>query len=337
MSKKAGSSASEDPRLRRLRALLGDKQSIDVCAALQTVWSSGHQPGRILFRRQYARLDSPVTGLVSDRKLPPRNVRPPSTRIITPRGVGQPFFLTMLFVAQCERRPGQAARIGRPLTDPNPTQDRDRPWSDLIMVPATRRGGTTSYHRVEENRVRQLRDALKLLASDDCRLVDLPRRGAARGMLNEFVPLVESGLLGRASRPRYTVPTAADQVFSVPASFFLNGWHSALTMSEVAMLFAVWSSSPSDSANSSHLWLEGETRIRRYCLSPAAYGTQTFLSDLGILDVRVPDGRRPDGTFIGHKAGESPLLNSFMILESGFEKPAVPLVMATLNARRLHT
>jgi len=332
MSKKVVAHGGSDPRLSRLRMLVADKQAEDVCAALKTTWANGQAPARILFRRPFARLDNHVRGPVSDRKLPPRAKRPPSTRLIYPRGVAQPLYLTMIFVAQCERRPGQTASTGRPMTDRNPTQHSSLPWSDLVMVPAGRRSGK-SYHRVEENRVRQLEEALKLLASDEIRLVDLPHRGEARGMLRDFVPLVESGLLGRASRPAYTVPTADDEVFSVPANFFLNGWHSALTPSELAMLFAIWASSPHDAASTSYVWLEGETRIRRFGLSPAAYGTQAFLSDLDVLDVRVPNERRPDGTFVGKKNGDSPLLNSFMIREAGFDKPAVPLVMAALNAR----
>ena len=118
---------------------------------------------------------------------------------------------------------------------------------------------------------------------------------------------------------------------TVPAPFFLNGWHHVLNPSETAMLFAVWASSPSDEAGTSRVWLTGESRIERYGLGPDAYGTQTLLSEFGVLDIDVPSGRRPDGTFIGHKKGESPLLNGFRIMEDGFDKPALPIVMATLQ------
>jgi hypothetical protein len=322
-----------DPRMERLRGLEGGKQAADVCTALKRVWDEGLRPPRVLVRRQYARLDIPVSGPVSDRKLPARPSRPPSTRLIYPRGVAQDFYLTMLFVTQCERGPGQRVASGRPLSIPSPTATGLRPWTDLVMVPAERRAGTSTHHSVEINRLRQLEAAVRKLAADDVRLVDLPHSGDPRGRLKGFVPLVESGLLGYASRTPYSVPGASDEVFSVPASFFMNGWHSALTASEVAMLFAVWAASPNDAASASHMWLEGEARIRRYGLSPAAYGTQAFLQDLDVLHVDVPDGRREDGTFVGLKKGESPLLNSFMVLETGFDKPAVPVVMATLKSR----
>ena len=331
MSKKVP--GKPDPRMDRLRELERTKQAAEVLTALNRVWADGLHPDRVVFRRQYARLDVRMSGPVSDRKIPPRSWRPPSTRLIYPRGVAQAFYLTMLFVTQCERGPGQQAVPGRPLTLANPTATGIRPWTDLVVVPAERRLGTSTSHIVETLRLRQLEAALKTLASDDIRLVDLPHFGDARGRLRDFVPLVESGLLGLASRTPYAVPTPGEQVFSVPTGFFLNGWHSALTPSEVAMLFAVWASSPNDAASSSQVWLEGDVRIRRYGLSPAAYGTQAFLQDLGLLQVTVPPGRREDGTFVGQKKGESPLLNSFMVQETGFDKPAVPVVMATLKSR----
>jgi hypothetical protein len=70
-------------------------------------------------------------------------------------------------------------------------------------------------------------------------------------------------------------------------------------------------------AGSSPVWLQGEARIRRYGLPPAADGTQSLLQDLDVLDVHVPDGRREDGTFVGRHKGESPLLNSFTVREAG--------------------
>jgi hypothetical protein len=318
--------ADSDPRLDRLRGLAGSKQAEDVCAALRAVWDGGRQPARILFRRQFARLDSPIRGPVSDRKLPSRRARPPSTRLILPRGVAQSLYLTLVFVAQCERGPTEPAFVGRPLSDSSPSPAMS-PWTDLVMVPADRRVGTASSHLVETNRLRQLEEAVKKLASDDFRLVALPHGGDRRDRLRDFTPLLESGRLGAASRVPYTVPMPGDVVFSVPSRFFLNGWHGLLSPSELAMLFAVWASSPSDSAGSSRVFLEGDTRIRRYGLSPAAYATQAFLEELDVLDVVVPPGRRSDGTFIGQKKGESPLLNSFMVKEDGFKKAAMSVVL----------
>jgi hypothetical protein len=315
-----------DPRGERLAELAASKQAADVCSALKGVWKAGRRPERIVFRRQFARLDAPVRGPVSDRKLPARPARPPSTRLIYPKGVAQSFYLTMLFVAQCERGPGQVARVGRPLSATPSSAPDVSPWSDLVMVPAERQPGSTS-HLVETNRLRQLEAAVKALAADEVRLVALPHGGEARGKLRDFTPLMESGYLGRASRVPYAVPQQGDAVFSVPASFFLNGWPGVLSPSELAMLFAVWASSPDDSASKSRVFLEGDTRIRHYGLSPAAYASQRFLQELDVLHVDVPSGRRSDGTFVGHKKGDSPLLNSFTVMESGFSKPALSVVM----------
>jgi hypothetical protein len=323
---------SETPRMSRLRALSGDRQAEDVPKALRKVWSQGLCPQRVLFRRQFARLDTPASSAYSDRKLPPPQERPPSTRLIKPRGVAQSLYLTVLFVAQCEREGGQLATTDRRLTDPTP-RPHLMPWADLLMIPAGHRIGGKGHQRADDNRVRQLHEGLRLLASNEMRLVDLPRASASRDKLEGFVPLIETGVLERASRPHYRIPAPTGQLFSVPANFFINGWHSALSTSEVAMLFALWAASPNDSAGSSRVWLEGETRIRRYGLSPAAYSSQALLQAFGVLAVHVPNERRPDGTFVGMKKGDSPLLNSFTVNESGFDKPAVPTVMATLKAQ----
>jgi hypothetical protein len=138
----------QTPRMKRLRALTADKQAIDVPAALKHLWSQGSRPPRTLFRRQFARLDRPASGTFSDRALPPPHKRPPSTRLIRPRGVAQAFFLTMLFVAQCERQAGQVVGTDRRLTDPNPDPDLP-PWADLVMVPAEHTPGTKGYNRAD--------------------------------------------------------------------------------------------------------------------------------------------------------------------------------------------
>lgn len=322
---------SESPRIARLKAMTKDRQPADVSTQLTKIWEAGHRPERIRFRRPYARREQPAPGPFSDRKVPPRKLRPPSTRLILPRGVAQSMYLTMMFVAQCEATPGKAPPAGRPIADPRAPEHR-RPWTDLVVVPAEHRPGATS-RLIEMNRVRQLETAVKKLADNDVRLVHLPFGDEARGKLKEFEILAETGYLGRASRMAYTVPKSEEQTFSVPASFFLQGWLAALTPSEVGMLFAIWAASPADTAATSPVWLEGDIRIRHYGLSPDAYGSQSLLEELGLLKVTVPPGRRPDGTFVGHKKGESPLLNSFQINEPGLTKDAVPWVMATLKNR----
>lgn len=330
MSKKPGP-VSEVPRILRLNAITKDRQPTDVSAQLTKIWEAGLKPDRVLFRRPYARREQPAAGAFSDRKVPPRRLRPPSTRLIHPRGVAQSMYLTMLFVAQCEAPPGKVPPIGRPIADPRAPEGR-RPWADLVVVPAEHRPGATS-RLIETNRVRQLETAVKKLAGNEVRLVHLPFGDEARGKLREFELLAETGYLGRASRAAYTPPMSAEQTFSVPVSFFLRGWLAALTPSEVAMLFAVWAASPTDDAATSPVWLEGDIRIRHYGLSPDAYGSQSLLEELGLLTVTRPPGRRPDGTFVGHKKGESPLLNSFQINEPGFNRDAVLWATATLKQR----
>jgi hypothetical protein len=56
-----------------------------------------------------------------------------------------------------------------------------------------------------------------------------------------------------------------------------------------------------------------------------------LLSAFGLLDVLPAEGRRPDGTFEDFAGGETPVPHGFAILEQGFDKVAVPTVMATLK------
>lgn len=318
-------------RMAKLRELSATRQVDDVSKQLAQIRADGRSPDRIAFRRPYARLDIPTLGPYSDLALPPPELRPPNTRLLLPRGVAQAAYLTVLFVTQCDRAPGQAAVAGRPLSDPGATATSIRPWTDLIVVPAATRPGTQTSHRVETNRIRGIESAIRKLSEPDVRLVELPNRATKVEAVRAFMPLAETGLLGYPSRTAYTVPSAGEPVFTVPASYFTNGWHNVLTPSENAMLFAVWASSPSDEAGKSKVWLSGDTRIERYGLGPDAYGTQTLLSEFGVLDIDYPPGRRADGTFIGQKKGESPLLNGFRVAEDGFAKPALPIVMATIK------
>ena len=77
------------PRMEKLRALAAGKQSVDVANALREIWTAGRPPVRVRFRRQFARHDAPLKAAFSDRKLPPRPLRPPSTRLVLPRGVAR--------------------------------------------------------------------------------------------------------------------------------------------------------------------------------------------------------------------------------------------------------
>lgn len=321
----------------RLRSLTADHQLDDVLGALGAEHAEGRHPTRIFIRPEFAQLARPITGPVSDRKLPPLRQRPPSTRLISPSGTTQALYLTVLFIAQCQRGPGQKPDTTRPVVPHHTVDSARRSWADLLAVPATEGSGAgTSKHGVEDNRRRQLARALRRLAGDDMRLVTLPN--AARGSRKEegFVPQMEAGVLDVASRRPYVVPTAEDRVFSLPSGFFTNGWHLALTPSEIAMLMVLWVRISQRSAATAQVSVSGDSRLRRYALSPAAYGAHRLLQRFGLLAVEYPEGRDPtDGTFSNYSTkydeDSPPPLHKFTLIEAGFEKPGVSTVMATLR------
>ncbi len=324
-------------REERLRSLTADHQLDNVLRALAAEHAEGRRPDRILIRPEFARLAVPIAGPVSDRKLPPLRQRPPSTRLISPSGTAQALYLTVLFIAQCQRGPGHKPDTTRPVIPHHTDDSARRSWADLLAVPATEGSGAgISKHDVEDNRRRQLTRALRRLASDDMRLVTLPNASRGSRKQEGFKPQMEAGVLDVASRRPYVVPTTEEKVFSLPSSFFTNGWHLALTPSEIAMLMVLWVRISQRTAASGQVSVSGDARLRRHALSPAAYGSHRLLQRFGLLVVEYPEGRNPtDGTFSDYPTKYSedspPPLHRFTLTEAGFEKPGVPTVMATIR------
>ena len=311
-----------------------------VTTALAAEWTGGRKPERILFRRGYARLAKPLEGPYSDRKLPPANLRPPTTRLISPKGTALELHLTMLYVAQCSTAPGRKPTRTRLVLPRSGDKSGLVPWADLVAAPATVKKikGRRTHVRVEDNRVRQIASTLGRLASADVGLLEFPNAARAKGKFEGFRMLDESGNLLRASRIHYTVPrTGEEELFALPPEFFAHGWHLALTDSELAMILALCArrGSPLPWEQDATTNIEGPNRILLYGLSPAAYSTHKHLEAFGVLEVIPAAGRRLDGTFDEYGQGVTPVPHRFRVREEGFNKDAVPLVSATLTGMGL--
>ncbi|WGL52136.1 hypothetical protein P5P86_19560 [Nocardioides sp. BP30] len=299
----------------------------------------GFAPERILIRRTFARRAQPYIGAVSDRRLPPPAERPPSVRIVRPNGVAHPFVLTALFVAQCRTKPGYAF-VNEMATFPEAETGQTRTWADLIAVPLNKKaqartGGPRRGKRIlEDNRRRQIHGAVRTLADGGQRLLHQPNAASSSRRYEDFMLLDETGVVDKASLRRYHVPDKAAAVFSLPAAFFLNGWHQVLTPSEVNFLLMLYASVGSrDAFPAEHRKIDSEERLRTYALSPGAYGSHMLLREFGLVDVVYPDGRDPaDGTFAGFNEGEQPELHSFRILEAGFDRQALGVVLPSLKS-----
>jgi hypothetical protein len=324
-----------DARQARLRRLGERKQLPRVLDKLNEEWASGQSPDRVLFRLPVARRAKPAEGPYSDRRLPPREQRPPVTRLIAPRSAALDLLVTAIFIAQCEARPGRAPRSHRPLT-PAVMTDDETPvaWSDLLALDARHAAGGKTEYTANDNRIRQLRSAVKTLASPDVRLAALPNAEARVGRFDGFRLLSEAGAQGASEVP-YKVPVVGESCFSLPASFFLNGWHTVLTNSEVALLFCLLAHRAARTPWAEEVVaIDGETRVNSYGLGPDAYATHRELAAFGLLEVVADEGRREDGTFVGFSDAEQPKLHRFRVLEAGFDKNASLVVSATLRGLR---
>ncbi len=322
-------------RVERLRGLQSLGLHTKVTDALQAEWQGARQPKRIRIRRGYARRQEPLEGPYSDRKLPPRDLRPPATRLLSANGSALEMHLTCLFVAQATTAPGKAPGRTRLVLPRSSDNSGLTPWADLVAAPATLRKttGRLTWVTVEDNRVRQLAGTLGRLASGEVGLLDFPRATEVKGRFEHFRMLDETGRLDRASKVAYVVPTVGEDLFALPVEFFTRGWHIALSDSEIAMLLALsacrceitpW---PSDGV----VAIDGASRIRRYGLSPDAYATHKLLEKFGVLEVLPAEGRREDGTFDKFGAGNEPIPHRLRVIEDGFKKEAVSTVMATLK------
>lgn len=312
-------------RLDRLAKIEG--QAERACESFERI----RTPRKMRIRVEFAMRSDPAepNGNLADRLLPPRNERPPATRLVSPRGIALRLYLTALFIAQ-SRPPG--AMPGNKL----PLADTDAPvsWTDLIATTAERHSGRV-YSGQREKKLRQAHDALRRLSSPQLQLVRLPNfQRTATGKYEGFLLMHEGGApIGGGDNQLYTVPAAESKTMYLPGGLFLNGWIHVLEDSELAfMLMLACLRSRFDKMP---VFATSEVRLLQFGLGRDAYESHRILSHLGL--VRVQAGPHP-GRRLG-KAGrylksDPPKLHRFELLNDGFEEPAIPItrqVMARLR------
>lgn len=256
----------------------------------------------------------------ADRLLPPKNERPPATRLVSPRGIALQLYLTALFIAQ-SRLPGAVPGNKLPLAD----ADAPVSWTDLIATTAERHSGRV-YSGQREKKLRQVHDALRRLSDPGLQLVRLPnftRRSA--GKYEGFLLMHEGGVpAGGESNSPYTVPTADSQTMYLPGGLFLNGWIHLLEDSELAFLLML--SCLRSRSDRVTVFATSEVRLLQFGLGRDAYESHRILSELGL--VRVHSGAHA-GRRLG-RAGrylksDPPKLHRFELINEGFDEPAFPV------------
>ena len=318
-------------RLARLDRLVADEQLDQVLANIRGVWSEGStKPDRLLIRREFSRRLTRTMANYHDRRTPSRTDRPSASRLISPRGAALQLELVALFAAQCHAkagshqfplRPAMAGEKGAALA-----------WSELVAVPTT---GSSQAKRTYATRLakrgRQIKSAIAALADPAVRLAILSTPPGLPGHYDEMELLAEVGALQGPTWPPYHVPKKAEECFSLPLGFFLNGWQACLTDSEVALLLAIYAKRGLRTEWSGvSVQLDAETRIRQYGLGPDVYASHRTLQEFGLLAVESDENRRSNGTVEGYEPGATLSPHKLSIIEAGFERRADEVVRSVL-------
>lgn len=279
----------------------------------------------VRLRNPFVFNDIPAPGEYSDRKLPPREHRPPATRLITSQGVALKLYLTALFEAHTQGRPGAQPDNGRPHVGPS----RAAPgWIDLIASGAEDSGGDVFLTRAEK-RTRQLRDTLKRLHKDG--LVFLPRLAEPGHKYEKFLLADEGGPRAAGTILRYKIPTPAEASFTLPVGLFTNGWISVLTDTELAFLLMLafyQARSPGQEFR-----IRSETRLRHLGLGRDAYEAHQLFEAAGIATVTADPTQRGDGTNEDYGTDGKPLPHAFTFLPAGLDNDALTAVSQYLDHR----
>lgn len=318
--------AAERAKLaRRLERLGRMERSITRAnTSLGELASRRSQVTEVRIREAMVRRASPAPGEdYSDRRIPPRHLRPPATRLISANGVALRLLLTALMEAQTS-----GARAGaRPENRLPLSGTRDSPgWIDLLASPAQHsRAGNGVSIAVKDKKLRQLNDTLKRLA--DAELVSLPNAHAGAGKRTGFELLDEGGQRAYGDNDRYLLPKSSRKdVFTIPITFFTQGWVHCLEDTELAMLLML----SAEGAQDSLVKIDGEERLRYYCVGRDAYEAHIMLNRLGLINVWPDLGRRPDGTVENYQT-EGAQLHSFKLLPETFANPAFDAVTEAIR------
>ena len=209
-------------------------------------------------------------------------------------------------------------------------------WVDLVG-PDTDTPPIVSRHRAinaRERRVRQVRQALLTLAADDVQLIEFTKPDAMR-RYHEFRLLHETGRVIGDQVP-YAVPMPTEQnLFSLDARLFTNGWVNVLKDTELAFLCMMADLQARNGYGP--ISIPGEIRIGYYGLGTDGYQAHHLLQRTGLIQITRSEVRRPDGTF---KAPDreapydlSGAPNSFCLVSDGFSQPALPAIIRALASR----
>ena len=252
-----------------------------------------------------------------------RDQRPPSTRLMSPRGRSLSFFLIALFEAQMRLGAGQlATRNKLPLKAEN-----DHPgWTDYIATDAQDATEGRIFIDVPTKKVRQLQSSLTRLHKEN--LISVPPAKGRHRRYEDFVlkredarPVGDNGV--------YWVPEHESDFFTVPAWLFTNGWIHVLEDSELVLLL-IAARMRSQHGDAPQPLASGPRKLH-YGLSRDSFEAgHRVLDYLGILDVISDYQRSADGKVEKfNDRGAQPHLLRFH--PEALDRPAFPAIIDTIT------
>lgn len=322
------SSTRQADLVRRIRKLDLLRASVEqAIEAFKVATRSADGAKDLRLRHGFVYLKTPLTS-GSDRRVPPRNVRPPATRIATSRGLALRLELTALALAQATHRAGRAAKNRLPLR-PDSSDESPIGWIDLVASPAEYRRTPRSYSTVDDKKFRQVQSALRRLS--DAQLVDLPRLNIGQRDATDyenFRLLDERG--GREVGPPidYQVPKIGDPTFKFPAAFINNGWIHVLEDSEISFLLMV-ACGLGRNPGEEDIAIPAEVRLLHYGISRDAFDSHFLLERLGLLNVQEV-GRHDDGRAENYDQ-DGARLHRLRLLPEGFEQDALQQLKSVIE------
>lgn len=260
-------------RLDRLNAL---RSQISVASQeLTTLQSSSVRPSTIRIR----------TDLFYGKK----GRQPPITKIAAPRGVNLQVYLLLLFEAQCRKRVGISGPAEIPLFPEDP---EDVSWDKIVVSQATDNSRGKSKTTARQNKLRQIKSAVRRLQEEG-----LVKTVTASGGASRIIPLHESGVPGGGDSYEYSIPLTTYSTVSVHSSFFTRGWIYCLTPSEIHLYLALLHlqrRNPGEHQESG-VYCAGVGRTRDYGMSRDVYESHLLLARFGLISKVRSHLRHDDG------------------------------------------
>ncbi|MER6481170.1 hypothetical protein [Streptomyces filamentosus] len=309
-------------------------------AKAREIWSRGRKPQSVRVRRSFVVRDSPAGAVVDERKPLPREERPLSAQMITPKGLTLKLELLLLFAAQCAVAPGSRWPAPYPI---EPTPDNPDSWMGLVATIAKHTPPTNYAADASTNKARQIAQALKAL--EKMNLVHSAT--GVPGQVRRGIKLrCENGKSTFAAPVIYRVPTDDEQFFDIPVEFFTQGWVHVLTTSEIAALL-MWLDITKAVGRQVKLrgeeeppsiigFVNSETRHSYYGLGRETYETHKQLSAFGLMDVHRHDKRYMDGKWEGFATqNEDMVCHRIELLTAGLGREPAPILSKVLEQRQL--